>query len=128
MGVGQCVRFGDRGCVRFFDDRDDEAVPATRDRGDHFSVGQRAPESRDALGQDVFGHERVRPDRLHELVFRDCSFVVRHKKEQRIEGFGWELDWSSFTQKLAPREINPVATEAVTTHFHRQLSSWTAAS
>jgi len=54
--------------------------------------------------------------------------VIFEEKEKRVEGFGRELDWSSLTQELAPRDVYTVATEAVTTHLHGQFGSWTAAS
>jgi hypothetical protein len=51
--------------------------------------------------------------------------VVRDEEQQRVERFARELDWSSLTQELAPRKVYPVATEAVSTHLHGSLRSWT---
>jgi hypothetical protein len=72
---------------------------------DHLGVGQGASKGGDALGQAVFGHERIRPDRLHQRVFGDGPFVVRDEEQQRLEGFGRELDWSALTQELTPRNV-----------------------
>src|ERR1700730_8803856 len=77
---------------------------------------QNSTQSRNVLVEIVLLDTRVRPDRLHELVFLDDSLSVLYKVQQRVEGLRRERNGRASTQEQALPDLD--------TEFSEFVNAW----
>ncbi len=75
----------------FFSHLRDEAISAGGHRDDVLVVlrlfSKRFPQYRDVPGEPTFFHNRVAPDLLEQLVFREHALAILDEREERLENF-----------------------------------------
>jgi hypothetical protein len=52
------------------------------------ALAEDPPQRRDVLRQIVFLDERIGPDQLQQVFFRDQATLARHQRQERVDGFG----------------------------------------